>query len=61
MEKQTKPGQPYENDYYKEPTARRWFRPSIPTLEKQAHKNYSDVNLKATCKRQVEIQSECLL
>jgi len=41
----------------------RWFRPVIPALgrQRQAHKNYRDLNLKATCKRQAEIQSECPL
>jgi hypothetical protein len=60
MESQTKPGQYYENNFYKEFIGRLWFMPLILTLgrKRQAHKNYHDLNLKATCKRQVEIQSE---
>lgn len=60
MENQIKPGQPYENNYYKESIARQWFAPLIPAFgkQRQVHKNYSDLIVKAVCKRQAKIQSE---
>jgi hypothetical protein len=60
MENQIKPGQPYENNYYKECIARQRFTPLFPTLgkQRQAHKNYSNLKLKAAGKRQAKIQCE---
>lgn len=66
MENQIKPGQPYENNYYKEFIAPLWFTPLIPELGRQMpliptllrHIRVSDLNLKASHKRQDEIETE---
>ena len=63
MENQIKPGQPYANNYYREFIARQWFTPLMPAFgrQRQVYENYSDLNVKAACKRQDKIQSECPL
>lgn len=55
MENQSKPGQPYEDDCYKESIAKQWFTPLISTHSgKGRHIGNSGLNVKGTCKRQDE-------
>lgn len=64
MENQIKPGQPDENNYFKESKPRWWFTPLIPAHlggRVRQIKNYSDLHLQTPCKRRTAIQRECPL